>query len=79
MSSPNFYGSNTALVTPFAQDGSVDEKAFADFINWQIEQTVINCPQCGLSIVGDNRRETGFGQVVSLKIERSMKPFVNTA
>ncbi len=38
MSSPNFYGSNTALVTPFSQNGSVDEKAFADFINWQIEQ-----------------------------------------
>jgi 4-hydroxy-tetrahydrodipicolinate synthase len=38
VSSPNFYGSNTALVTPFAQDGSVDEKAFADFVNWQIEQ-----------------------------------------
>ncbi|MEL6736826.1 MAG: dihydrodipicolinate synthase family protein, partial [Pseudomonadota bacterium] len=28
----------TALVTPFTQDGALDEKAFADFVSWQIEQ-----------------------------------------
>ena len=31
-----FRGSMTALVTPFAKDGSVDEKAFAAFVDWQI-------------------------------------------
>ena len=31
-----FRGSFTALVTPFRQDGSLDEKAFADLIEWQI-------------------------------------------
>ncbi|MEL6735503.1 MAG: 4-hydroxy-tetrahydrodipicolinate synthase, partial [Pseudomonadota bacterium] len=31
-------GSMTALVTPFTQDGALDEKAFADFVSWQIEQ-----------------------------------------
>jgi len=30
-------GSITALITPFA-DGAVDEKAFAHFVDWQIEQ-----------------------------------------
>lgn len=32
-----FRGSYTALITPM-RDGAVDEKAFAAFVNWQIEQ-----------------------------------------
>ncbi len=32
-----FHGSAVALITPFA-NGKVDEKAYADFINWHIEQ-----------------------------------------
>lgn len=31
-------GSMTALVTPFRQDGSLDEKAFRSFIEWQIAE-----------------------------------------
>jgi 4-hydroxy-tetrahydrodipicolinate synthase len=31
-----FRGSFTALVTPFRQDGSLDEKAFAGLVEWQI-------------------------------------------
>lgn len=31
-------GSLTALVTPFAQDGSFDEKAFRAFVEWQIAE-----------------------------------------
>ena len=38
MSTPMFSRSNTALVTPMTEDGSVDEKAFAEFVEWQIEQ-----------------------------------------
>ncbi|MCV0397661.1 MAG: 4-hydroxy-tetrahydrodipicolinate synthase [Rhizobiaceae bacterium] len=33
-----FTGSMTALVTPFARDGGVDEKAFRDLIEWQIAE-----------------------------------------
>lgn len=33
-----FKGSLTALITPFTADGSVDEKAFQDFVQWQIDQ-----------------------------------------
>lgn len=32
-----FYGSITALITPFL-DGAVDKKAFANIVEWQIEQ-----------------------------------------
>ncbi|EKF20397.1 4-hydroxy-tetrahydrodipicolinate synthase [Nitratireductor pacificus] len=33
-----FRGSLTALVTPFGKDGSLDEKAFRDFVEWQIAE-----------------------------------------
>ncbi|MGI9354794.1 MAG: 4-hydroxy-tetrahydrodipicolinate synthase [Rhizobiaceae bacterium] len=38
MSAQQIGGSNVALVTPFAEDGSVDEKGFADFVEWQITE-----------------------------------------
>ena len=38
VSNPLFHGSITALVTPFAEDGKVDEKGFADFVEWQISE-----------------------------------------
>ncbi|MCP1198040.1 4-hydroxy-tetrahydrodipicolinate synthase [Notoacmeibacter sp. MSK16QG-6] len=31
-------GSLPALVTPFTQDGALDEKAFGDFVEWQISE-----------------------------------------
>ncbi|MEX2630176.1 MAG: 4-hydroxy-tetrahydrodipicolinate synthase [Tistlia sp.] len=37
MAGPLFTGSITALITPF-RDGAVDEKAFQDFVKWQIEE-----------------------------------------
>ena len=33
-----FKGSLTALITPMFKDGSVDEKAFQSFVQWQIDQ-----------------------------------------
>ncbi len=33
-----FKGSMPALVTPFTDSGAVDEKAFVDHVNWQIEE-----------------------------------------
>jgi len=33
-----FHGSIPALVTPFKEDGALDEKGFADHVNWVIEQ-----------------------------------------
>ncbi|MDD9910911.1 MAG: 4-hydroxy-tetrahydrodipicolinate synthase [Ahrensia sp.] len=38
MTLDRFRGSFVALVTPFAEDGSVDEKKFADLVEWQIAQ-----------------------------------------
>lgn len=33
-----FKGSLVALITPMREDGSVDEKAYADFVEWQIAE-----------------------------------------
>ncbi len=33
-----FKGSLTALITPMVEDGSVDEKAYQNFVQWQIDQ-----------------------------------------
>lgn len=33
-----FHGSLTALITPMTADGAVDEKAFQNFVQWQIDE-----------------------------------------
>ena len=38
MTKPDFSKSITALVTPFDDNGNVDEKAFAEFVEWQISE-----------------------------------------
>ena len=42
-----FSGSIPALVTPFATDGSFDETAYRDLIEWQIEQGSSGLVACG--------------------------------
>src|SRR5688572_33042846 len=42
----NFRGSFTALVTPF-KNGSVDEKAFRDLVEWQIAEGTDGLVPCG--------------------------------
>ena len=41
-----FKGSFTALITPFC-DGSVDEKSFQEFVDWQIQEGVHGVVPCG--------------------------------
>lgn len=38
MSLSRFQGSMTALITPMTADGALDEKAFVDFVEWQIAE-----------------------------------------
>ena len=46
MDSAQFHGSITALITPF-KDGKVDEKAFQDFVQWQLDQGTHAVVPCG--------------------------------
>lgn len=47
-----FKGVGTALITPFNDDGSFDERAFEKFVNWQIEEGVNFLVPCGTT--GEN-------------------------
>lgn len=46
MAGPMFRGSLPALITPFT-NGSVDEKAFQDFVQWQIDEGSHGVVPCG--------------------------------
>jgi len=47
-----FKGAGTALVTPFTPDGSLDEEAFARFVDWQIAEGIDFLVPCGTT--GEN-------------------------
>jgi 4-hydroxy-tetrahydrodipicolinate synthase len=51
-------GSICPVVTPFTEDGAIDEKAFKELVNWQIE-----CGSHGISVTGTS------GEPSSLTIE----------
>lgn len=40
-------GCGTALATPFASDGSIDEKALRDFVEWQVTEGIHFVVPCG--------------------------------
>lgn len=46
MTQPAFFGSITALITPF-KDGAIDEKAFQDFVQWQLDEGTNGLVPCG--------------------------------
>ncbi len=43
----NLKGCGTAMVTPFAHDGSLDEKALAALVEWQIQEGIHFLVPCG--------------------------------
>ena len=59
----------TALVTPFHTDGSLDEKAFARFVDWQITEGVNVLVPCGTT--GENPALTPeeHQRVVAMTVE----------
>lgn len=52
MTTRSFRGAGTALVTPFRDDGSLDEAALQRFVDWQIEQGINFLVPCGTT--GEN-------------------------
>lgn len=66
-----FRGLGVALVTPFRNDGSIDEAAFEKFIDWQIEQGTDVLVPCGTT--GENPALTAeeHKRVVELTVRRA--------
>jgi len=61
-------GSITALVTPF-KDGGVDEKAFGDFIEWQIESGTHGLVPCGTTGETPTLTDKEHRRVIELCVE----------
>jgi len=64
-----FKGLGTALVTPFRQDGALDEEALAKFVDWQITEGVNFLVPCGTT--GENPALTAdeHSRVVELTVK----------
>lgn len=47
MTTTSLAGCGTALATPFTTDGSIDERALRDFVDWQIDEGIDFLVPCG--------------------------------
>lgn len=63
-----FTGSITALITPF-RDGGIDEKAFQDFVQWQIDEGTHAVVPCGTTGESPTLSHEEHKRVVELCIE----------
>ncbi len=62
-------GCGTALVTPFAQDGSVDEGALRNLVNWQVESGIDFLVPCGTTGETPTLNHDEWLRVIDLTIE----------
>ncbi|HEU5046312.1 MAG TPA: 4-hydroxy-tetrahydrodipicolinate synthase [Rickettsiales bacterium] len=63
-----FRGIYTALITPF-RNGKVDEKAFGDFVEWQIAEGVHGLVPCGTTGESPTLSYEEHNRIVSLCVE----------
>jgi 4-hydroxy-tetrahydrodipicolinate synthase len=62
-------GCGTALVTPFKQDGSIDEPALRDLVRWQIESSIDFLVPCGTTGETPTLSHDEWLRVVDLTID----------
>src|SRR5256714_12547030 len=62
-------GCGTALITPFHQDGSVDEQTLKNFVSWQIESGVDFLVPCGTTGETPTLTHDEWFRVIDLTIE----------
>ena len=67
-----FRGSFTALITPFKK-GMVDEQAFQDFVNWQIEEGAHGVVPCGTTGESPTLSHEEHRRVIELCVEVAKK------
>lgn len=59
----------TALITPMQEDGSIDEKAFQDFVKWQIEEGTQGIVPVGTTGESPTLTHAEHERVVALAVE----------
>jgi 4-hydroxy-tetrahydrodipicolinate synthase len=62
-------GCGTALVTPFHQDGSLDEQAFKNLVSWQIESGIDFLVPCGTTGETPTLTHEEWLRIINLTIE----------
>ena len=62
-------GCGTALVTPFSQDGAVDENALRNLVNWQVESSIDFLVPCGTTGETPTLNHDEWLRVIDLTIE----------
>src|SRR6202166_4864407 len=62
-------GCGTALVTPFSQDGAVDEKALRNLVAWQVESGIDFLVPCGTTGETPTLTHDEWLRVIDLTIE----------
>jgi 4-hydroxy-tetrahydrodipicolinate synthase len=67
----SFRGAGTALVTPFREDGSLDEVAFRTFIDWQIAEGIDFLVPCGTTGENPSLTREEHRRVVQMTIEQA--------
>jgi 4-hydroxy-tetrahydrodipicolinate synthase len=65
----NLSGCGTALITPFKNDGSLDEAALTAHVGWQIEQGIKLLVPCGTTGEASTLTEQEWLRVISLTVE----------
>jgi 4-hydroxy-tetrahydrodipicolinate synthase len=66
-----FKGSLVALITPMREDGSVDEKAYAEFVDWQIKEGTHGIVPVGTTGESPTLSHDEHRRVVEIAIEVS--------
>src|ERR1700753_1295519 len=64
-----FKGSLVALITPMRADGSVDEKAYAEFVDWQIKEGTHGVVPVGTTGESPTLSHAEHRRVVEIAIE----------
>jgi 4-hydroxy-tetrahydrodipicolinate synthase len=71
MSGSNLRGAGTALVTPFAQDGQVDDQALRALVNWQIAEGIDFLVPCGSTGEAATMTTAEHRRVVEIVVEET--------
>src|SRR5260370_9463443 len=67
-------GCGTALVTPFSQDGAVDENALRNLVAWQVESGIDFLVPCGTTGETPTLNHDEWLRVIDVTIELAAGP-----
>ncbi|MCI0344741.1 MAG: 4-hydroxy-tetrahydrodipicolinate synthase, partial [Chloroflexi bacterium] len=72
-SRPALHGALTALVTPFASDGSIDETALRQLVRWQILAGIDGLVPCGTTGESPTLSEAERERVIAVTVETAVE------